>query len=192
MAQRDLRVLGVDPGSRTTGWGVVARVEGKLVAAASGVIRTQPDQPMPQRLLVIYAALSAVVREHAPENAAMEEIFVHKSAASALVLGQARGVALLSLASLPLHTYNASTIKKTVSGSGKADKAQVARMVRTLLGLQGEVPADETDALAIALTHHAHTGLAGAQRTALPVRKERRMSARDQWSAIAARAGVRP
>ena len=119
----------------------------------------------------------------------MEEIFSHRSAASALVLGQARGVALLSVAGMPLHTYNASTIKKTVTGSGKAEKEQVARMVRTLLGLEGEAPADQTDALAIALTHLVHQR-SGPALPAAP--KVRRMSSRDQWTAIALKAGVKP
>ncbi len=184
----DVRVLGIDPGSRTTGWGVVERVGGRLRAVASGVVRSRPDDPMPIRLRTIHEGLSAVVALHRPNEAAMEEIFSHRSAASALVLGQARGVALLAVASLPLHTYNASTIKKTVSGSGKAEKEQVARMVRTLLGLEGEAPADETDALAIALTHLVHHR-SGAPAVVAP--KARRMSARDQWTAIALKAGVK-
>ncbi len=185
----DVRVLGIDPGSRTTGWGVVERVGGRLRAVGAGVVRSRPDDPMPQRLFTIFAGLSAVVAAHEPTEAAMEEIFSHRSAASALVLGQARGVALLSVAGMPLHTYNASTIKKTVTGSGKAEKEQVARMVRTLLGLEGEAPADQTDALAIALTHLVHQR-SGPALPAAP--KVRRMSSRDQWTAIALKAGVKP
>ena len=119
----------------------------------------------------------------------MEEIFSHKSATSALVLGQARGVALLATCGVPLVTYNAMTIKKSVSGSGKADKEQVARMVRVLLGTEGTSVADETDALAIDITHLVHRR--GVTLAPVTVKKERRMSARDQWTAIALRAGVK-
>ena len=144
---------------------------------------------MPTRLLVIHQGLAAVIAQYQPTAAAMEEIFSHKSAASALVLGQARGVALLAVAGLPLATYNASTIKKTVSGSGNADKTQVARMVRTLLGLEGEAPADQTDALAIALTHLSHHRPAGSPGAPVAAPKPaRRMSSRDQWTAIALKA----
>lgn len=187
MSARDGRVIGIDPGSRTTGWGVVERVSGRMVRVASGVVRTRPDDPMPTRLQAIHLGLGAAIREFQPTAAALEEIFAHKSAASALVLGQARGVALLAVAGLPLATYNNATIKKSVTGSGKADKDQVARMVQTLLGLAVEGPADETDALAIALTHLAH----GAFPAGAPVKRPRRMSARDQWTAIALRAGVK-
>lgn len=189
MALPDVRVIGIDPGSRTTGWGVVERVAGRLVAVASGVIRTRPEDPMPARLQAIHLGLVAVFAAHLPGEAAMEEIFSHKSATSALVLGQARGVALLATCGVPLVTYNAMTIKKSVSGSGKADKDQVARMVRVLLGTEGTSVADETDALAIAITHLVHRR--GVTLAPVTVKKERRMSARDQWTAIALRAGVK-
>ncbi len=190
MNLRDVRVLGIDPGSRTTGWGVVARVSGRMVRVASGVVRTDPEMPMPARLQTIHLGLLAAIHTHSPGEAAMEEIFAYRSAASALVLGQARGVALLAVAGLPLATYNASTIKKSVSGSGKADKEQVARMMQVVLGLSEALPADETDALAVAVTHLAHAGM----RAATPVvttKVPRRMSSRDQWTAIALRAGAK-
>lgn len=192
MALPDLRVIGIDPGSRTTGWGVVERVGGKLSAVGSGVIRTKPDEPMPSRLQAIHLGLLAAINTLRPTEAAMEEIFMHKSAASALVLGQARGVALLATAGIPLTTYNAMTIKNSVSGSGKADKDQVARMVKLLLTMEKDCPADETDALAVALTHLVHRRVAAQTApSAAPVKRERRMSARDQWTAIAIRAGVK-
>lgn len=192
MMQRDVRVIGVDPGSRTTGWGVVERTGGKLVRLASGVIRTDPDAPMPDRLQAIHLGLLAAIHTWAPTEAAMEEIFAHRSATSALVLGQARGVALLAMAGRPLHTYNAMTIKKSVTGSGKAEKAQVAKMMAMLLGLAAAVPADETDALAIAVTHLGHGGLRAAIGAAPAAPKPaRRMSARDQWTAIALAAGAK-
>ncbi len=167
------------------------RIGGKLVAVASGVIRTKPEEPMPSRLQAIHLGLMAVIHSQRPAEAAMEEIFMHKSAASALVLGQARGVALLATAGIPLTTYNAMTIKNSVSGSGKADKDQVARMVKLLLALEKDCPADETDALAIALTHLVHRRVAEQTVVAAPVKRERRMSARDQWTAIALRAGAK-
>ncbi len=192
MMQRDARVIGVDPGSRTTGWGVVERTGGRMVRLASGVIRTDPEAPMPTRLQAIHLGLAEVVRVWAPTEAAMEEIFAHRSAASALVLGQARGVALLAVAGLGLQTYNAMTIKKTVTGSGTADKTQIARMMAVLLGLHADVPPDETDALAIAVTHLGHAGHRAALGAIVAKpKRERRMSARDQWTAIALRAGAK-
>lgn len=176
-----MRVLGIDPGSRTTGWGVVERLAGRNMAVASGVIRTRPEQEMPVRLHTIHAGLVAVIEQFRPDVVAMEEIFAHRSAASALVLGQARGVALLAAHALPVSTYNNMTIKKGVTGSGKADKEQVARVVGLLLGRTTAVPADETDALAIALTHLAH----GATLVPGCVPARRRTSQRDQYTAIA-------
>ncbi len=157
-------VMGIDPGSRTCGWGVVRRERGRFVRVASGAIRTRSETPMPTRLREIHDGLRDALREHAPDVVAIEAIFAHKSAASALVLGQARGVAMLAVAEagLPLFEYNASTIKKSVTGSGKAEKTQVGFMVARMLGVTLEGPADEADALAIAVTHHAHAGMHAA------------------------------
>ncbi|MBM4389654.1 MAG: crossover junction endodeoxyribonuclease RuvC [Deltaproteobacteria bacterium] len=177
-----MRVLGIDPGSRRTGWAIVDRQGSRFVVVASGVIQTDPGDPMPTRLREIHERLRGVIVEHAPTAAALEEIFAHKSAASALVLGQARGVAMLAVSSLPLQTYNANTIKKTVTGSGTADKAQVGRMVAVLCGVDARV-ADEADAIAIAVTHHNH-GASPAP--------TRRTSRRDMWTEIARRAGAIP
>lgn len=153
-----MRVLGIDPGSRRTGWAVVSRVSARYTLVASGVIVTDPEAPMPQRLSQIHASLCEVVRAHAPEAVAVEEIFAYRSAASALVLGQARGVALVAAASsgAPVHTYNAMTIKRSVAGSGSADKAAIQRMVGLLLGENVPGPHDAADAAALALTHHTH------------------------------------
>jgi crossover junction endodeoxyribonuclease RuvC len=153
-----MRVLGIDPGSRTTGWGVVEHQRGRYVHVASGAIRTDAKAPMVERLAAIHAGLQAVIRQYAPESVAIEAVFKHKSAASALVLGQARGVALLAAGQCghdPAE-YNASTVKRTVGAWGHADKDAVARMVRLLLGADVVGPADVTDALAIAITHCAH------------------------------------
>lgn len=188
-----MRVLGIDPGSRTTGWGVVDRESGKNVLVAAGVVRTDPEQAMSVRLHTIHAGLAAVIEQFRPDVVALEEIFAHHSAASALVLGQARGVALMAAYPLPVSTYNNSTIKKGVTGSGKADKQQVARVVGLVLGVQGKLPADQTDALAIALTHLAHRGLAATllEKSSSRLPSRRKMSSRDAFTEIAMAARVR-
>ncbi len=153
-----MRVLGIDPGSRRTGWGVVDRVRGQNQLVAAGVIETDPSVDMSARLTTIHAGLQDVFAQYAPEAVAIEEIFAYRSAASALVLGQARGVALLvaGLAGHRPHTYNAMTIKRTVTGSGSATKGAVQRMVAVLVGQEVQGPHDAADAVALALTHHAH------------------------------------
>ena len=153
-----MRVLGIDPGSRRTGWGIVARGAGRYELVAAGVIVTDPSAPIHTRLARIHAGLLDVVRTHAPQAVAIEAIFAHRSAASALVLGQARGVALLAAASAgtPVYEYNAMTIKRSVAGSGTADKAAMQRMVGLLLGEDVPGPHDAADATALAITHHAH------------------------------------
>jgi len=179
-----MRVLGIDPGSRRTGWAIVQRAGHRFEVLASGVITTDAEDPMPTRLRAIHEGLREIVHLHRPDAAALEEIFAHKSAASALVLGQARGVAMLAVANLPLHTYNANTIKKTVTGNGAADKAQVGRMVAVLCG-EAARRADEADAIAIAVTHHNHAALPASK----PARRSR---GRDMWTEIARRAGAIP
>jgi crossover junction endodeoxyribonuclease RuvC len=152
--------LGIDPGSRYTGWAVVLSAAGRFQLATGGVITTDADAPMASRLCQILTGLRSVIVQHQPDVAAIEQIFSHRSAQSALVLGQARGVALAALAEgkLIVHEYNASTIKHSVGGSGKADKDQVARMVQMLLGEELEGRSDMRDACAIAMTHHLHAG----------------------------------
>lgn len=180
-------VLGVDPGSRRTGWGVVERREGRLRLVAAGVIRSDTDAPMPERLATLHAGLAGVIAAHTPAAAAIEAIFAHRSAASAIVLGQARGVALLALAQagLTVHEYNASTVKRTVGGSGRADKDEVARMVAMLLGGAVPGPADATDALAIAMTHAAHGAAGAPPRSPTPRAKARGWSVADLAAAKA-------
>lgn len=153
-------MLGVDPGSRHTGWALVTRNAGRFEVHGVGSIDSDPTAPMAERLAYILNELRSVLRAHAPDVAAVEQIFSHRSAQSALVLGQARGVALAALAEggLPVHEYNASVIKQSVAGSGKADKDQVGRMVQILTGQSLEGRADARDACAIAMTHHLHAG----------------------------------
>ncbi len=153
-----MRVMGIDPGSRRTGWGIVERVAGRPRLVAAGALSTDPKDPMPQRLRTLHEGLRALLAVHRPDAVAIEEIFAHRSAASAIVLGQARGVALavVALADVPVHTYNAMIVKRTVAGSGSADKAAMQRMVALLLGEDVPGPHDAADAVAIALTHQVH------------------------------------
>ncbi len=153
-----MRVLGIDPGSTVTGFGVVERVRGRVRYVASGCIRTSPDTPMGARLAAIHDGLVAAITTHQPDAVAIEAIFHHKNAQSALVLGQARGVALLAIERChhTAHPYNPMVVKQTIGATGRGDKAAVARMVTMLLGVEVPGPADVTDALAIAITHCAH------------------------------------
>jgi crossover junction endodeoxyribonuclease RuvC len=149
-------VLGLDPGTRHFGWGVVARENGtRLRHVAHGIIHTDTDAPIAERLVEIERELDGVLGRYRPTAASVEAIFFAKDAQAAAKLGHARGVALLvcARASLPIAEYPPARVKRTVTGAGRADKGQVARMIRALLGL-AEVPAaDAADALAIAVTH---------------------------------------
>ncbi|MGO8997798.1 MAG: crossover junction endodeoxyribonuclease RuvC [Polyangiaceae bacterium] len=148
-------VLGLDPGTRHFGWGLVAKVGTRLSHVAHGVIDTDTATVIAERLVEIETALVEVVRAHAPDAAAVEAIFFAKDAQAAAKLGHARGVALLvcARALLPIAEYPPARVKRTVAGGGRAEKAQVAAMVRVLLGLREVPPPDAADALAIALTH---------------------------------------
>lgn len=150
-------VLGIDPGSRVTGWGIVVRERGRYLHVASGAIRTARGDDLAARLLCIHTGLRAVLEEHQIQEAAIESIFRHRSSESALRLGHGRGVAVLALAQagLPIAEYGTTHIKKAVTGSGRADKVQLGRVVAMLLGQPIEGPADVTDALAVAITHLA-------------------------------------
>jgi crossover junction endodeoxyribonuclease RuvC len=147
-----MQILGIDPGIRNTGWGVITLVDGRLMHVANGVIKPDPKSPDSVRLHTIASELAAVINLHKPDCAAIEEIFVARSAASALKLGMARGVAMMQCAAagLPLRELSARRVKKSVVGTGSADKAQVSAMVTRLLAVQA-VNADAADALAIAI-----------------------------------------
>ncbi|MEZ5549333.1 MAG: crossover junction endodeoxyribonuclease RuvC [Pseudomonadales bacterium] len=148
------RLIGIDPGSRLTGYGVIDVGRGGLVYVASGCIRT-PTGPMPERLAEIYRAMSSLILEHQPAELAIEEVFLAKNPASALKLGQARGVAIAAGVAhgLQIHEYAARRVKQNIVGSGRASKEQVQHMVRVLLDLPGAPQADAADALAIAICH---------------------------------------
>ncbi|MBL8606113.1 MAG: crossover junction endodeoxyribonuclease RuvC [Myxococcales bacterium] len=148
-------VLGVDPGTHHTGWGLVHKVGTRLTHVAHGVISPPHARPLAERLVVIEAELSRVVERHAPEIASVEALFFAKDAQAAAKLGHARGVALLvcARAGMPVFEYPPARVKRTVTGRGAADKLQVAQMIRALLRLSELPPADAADALAIAVTH---------------------------------------
>ena len=147
-----MRVLGIDPGLRSTGWGVIECDDGRLRHIANGAIQPKPSLTDAERLGFIFDGLGAVIAEHRPDQAAIEQIFVAKSAASALRLGMARGVGLLvcGINGLAIGEISARAVKKAVSGTGAADKKQVQDMVARLLAVTTK-NADAADALAIAI-----------------------------------------
>lgn len=156
-------VLGIDPGTATTGYGLVQENrDGSLTAVSFGVITTEAGKPMPERLLSLYRELSEILLLHRPQSGAVEKLFFRRNVTTALSVGQARGVVLLALAQneLPVAEYTPMEIKQAVAGYGGADKQQVQQMVRALLDLD-EVPRpdDAADALAVAICHlhSAHT-----------------------------------
>jgi crossover junction endodeoxyribonuclease RuvC len=153
-----MRVLGIDPGSRITGFGIVEAEAGALRHVDSGQIRLS-DYELAQRLRIIYRRLEAVIVEHRPQVMAVEKVFLARNPQSALVLGQARGAAIVAGAihDLEVAEYTALQVKQSVVGKGKAAKQQVQHMVRVLLGLRGEPPTDCADALACAICHLNHS-----------------------------------
>ncbi len=152
-----MRVIGIDPGSLKSGYGIVDECQGKLLVVEYGVIRTTPNAPLAQRLLEISMRLQELIRQYAPQEIAIEDLFVAKNAKSSLKLGHARGAILLTVAQakLPIAEYTPLEVKQSVVGYGRADKSQVQQMVKVLLTLK-EIPTpdDAADALAIAICHH--------------------------------------
>lgn len=165
----EVRVLGVDPGTRLCGWGIVARVGSRVTHVDNGVVVLDEKAPLARRLAVLMTRLDGLVSEYAPTLAAVESVFHNRNARSALTLGHARGVALAVAAhrGLEVHEYTPQQIKKAVTGSGRAGKEQVQQMITMQLGL-GEPPqADAADAVAAALCHAQHLAL-GLPRVQLP------------------------
>jgi len=150
-----MRVLGIDPGSQRTGWGVVQLEGTRLLPVGAGTIAVSAKLPLPARLRRIHDELQRIVEAHQPEVVAVEEIFFAKYANAALKLGHARGVALLVAAEsdLAVHEYPPAIVKRTVVGRGAAAKTQVGQLVRALLGLSAPPEEDAADALAVAITH---------------------------------------
>ena len=155
-----IRILGADPGSGATGWGVIEAHGSRLSYLSAGVIRPKRTLSRAGRLAAIHEGLAALIADWSPAEAAVEETFVNASPRDALVLGEARGVALLApaLAGLSVAEYATNTVKKSGVGRGHAEKAQVAAMVRVLLPTSGDQAADAADALAVAICHAHHRG----------------------------------
>jgi crossover junction endodeoxyribonuclease RuvC len=149
-------VLGIDPGTAITGYGLVRERDDELALVDYGAITTPSDQPLPARLQIIYRDLADLVARHQPDVAAVEELFFSRNVRTALSVGQARGVALLALAEgqLPIHEYKPLEVKQAIAGYGGADKHQVQEMVRMLLNLDHiPQPDDAADAVAVAVCH---------------------------------------
>lgn len=157
-----MRLIGFDPGLQRTGWGVIEAEGNRLRYVADGVVSTSKDVSLSERLVELHAGLQDVIAEYGPVEAAVEETFVNKNAVSTLKLGQARGIVLLvpALAGLAVAEYLPNLVKKTVVGSGHAQKEQVEMMVRTLLPGAKITGADAADALAVAICHAHHRGTA--------------------------------
>jgi crossover junction endodeoxyribonuclease RuvC len=157
-----IRILGIDPGLRHMGWGIVELLGSHLSYVACGTIHSDDKADLGVRLRVLHEGLAAIVADYGPEEAAVEETFVNRDPRAALKLGQARGIAVVvpALAGLLVAEYAANLIKKTVTGSGHAEKAQIAMMVKVLLPKCEPGSADAADALAVAITHAQHRGRA--------------------------------
>jgi crossover junction endodeoxyribonuclease RuvC len=158
MHLQTIRIIGIDPGLRRTGWGIVESDGVRLVYVASGHIASDSENALAYRLRELYEGLCSVITRHRPQEAAVEETFVNKDARSTLKLGQARGMALLAPASsgLKVAEYPPNVIKKTVTGAGHGEKRQIQAMVGFLLPKARFESADEADALAIAICHANH------------------------------------
>ena len=155
-----IRILGLDPGLRRTGWGVISCEGMRVSHVAHGVIAPNDKAPFAERLRILFTEIEAVIAAHAPDEAAVEETFMNSNAQSALKLGHARAMALVvpARAGLPVAEYAATVVKKAVVGTGGADKAQVGWMIARLLPTAGKTASDSADALAVAIAHaHART-----------------------------------
>ena len=167
-------ILGIDPGSRITGYGLIKAVGTRQEYVASGCVKTTDRATLPERLDVIFSGLTELINEHLPDELAIERIFMSKSADSALKLGHARGAAIVAAVNqgLPVFEYEARKVKQAVAGTGGASKAQVQQMVITLLNLPGKPQPDAADALAIALCHihtrHTLAKMTGRMTGAIP------------------------
>jgi len=155
-----IRILGLDPGLRRTGWGVIACEGARISHVAHGVIAPNDKLAFAERLRILFVEIEAVIAAHAPDEAAVEETFMNSNAQSALKLGHARAMALVvpARAGLLVAEYAATVVKKAVVGTGAADKAQVSWMIARLLPTAGKTASDSADALAVAIAHaHART-----------------------------------
>lgn len=156
--RRPIRILGIDPGLRRTGWGVIACEGNRLVFVACGSVETHERAALSARLVAIHDGLARVVEDFAPDEAAVEQTFVNRDGASTLKLGQARGIAMLipARAGLAVAEYAPNLVKKTIVGAGHAEKTQIRMMIGVLLPKADPRSEDAADALAIAVTHAHH------------------------------------
>lgn len=160
-----MRVLGIDPGTAITGWGVVADGPRGITAEGYGAISTPSDWPMPRRLAHIFDSMGGILEEFKPDVMAVEQLFFNRNVTTAITVGQARGVAVLAAekAGVPVVEYAPLAVKMAVVGYGRADKIQIQQMVRLLLGLEkAPSPDDVADALAVGICHLNSSGLAAA------------------------------
>ncbi|WP_263080193.1 crossover junction endodeoxyribonuclease RuvC [Endozoicomonas sp. Mp262] len=167
-------LMGIDPGSRITGYGVIEELGSRCTYIASGCIRIK-DAALPERLQKIYEGISTVVEQYCPRSIGVEQVFMSKNADSALKLGQARGAAIVAAVNhgLEIEEYSARQVKLAVVGKGSADKFQVQHMVKSILGLDDTPQADAADALAVALCH-AHTRASMVRMAGATGRRNRR------------------
>ncbi|MCD8494152.1 MAG: crossover junction endodeoxyribonuclease RuvC [Alphaproteobacteria bacterium] len=161
-----MRILGIDPGLQRCGWGIIESEGHSLRFIACGHSETSPAEDLARRLAVIHETLLKVIKTYEPDSAAIEETFVNRNPASALKLGQARGVAMAvpALCGLSVTEYSANKIKKSIVGAGHAAKVQMGMMVKVLLPACGTPTSDEADALAVAITHAHYASLPLAAR----------------------------
>lgn len=160
MSSSPIRILGIDPGLRNTGWGVIDSLGARISFVACGTIRSDGEATLAERLRQLHQGIVEVILAHRPDEAAVEETFVNRDPQATLKLGQARGAVMLApaLASLPVAEYAANLVKKTVVGAGHAEKQQIAMMVKVLLPKSDARSPDAADALAVAITHAQHRG----------------------------------
>jgi crossover junction endodeoxyribonuclease RuvC len=166
--QGAIRIIGIDPGLRRTGWGIVESLGSRLTFVAAGTIRPKDDLPLAERLCAIHDGLELILEKHRPQEAAVEATFVNRDAAATLKLGQARGVAMLvpARAQIAVAEYAPNAVKKAVVGVGHAEKAQIRLMVSVLLPRAKFDGDDSADALAVAICHAHHRGVAARMSSA--------------------------
>jgi crossover junction endodeoxyribonuclease RuvC len=165
MSPQPIRIIGIDPGLRHLGWGIIEAAGSRLVFISCGVVRSAARHTLASRLHQLHLGLSVAIQTYSPVEAAVEETFVNRDPQSALKLGQARGIALVvpALNGLPVSEYAANVVKKTITGSGHAQKEQIAMMIKVLLPKAQADSSDAADALAVAVCHAQHRSLgAGA------------------------------
>ena len=167
--QNTIRIIGIDPGLRRTGWGIIDTLGNSLRFVASGTVLSDGDMDLASRLRQLHDGLSEVIHSHRPHEAAVEQTFVNKDAVATLKLGQARGIAMLvpALAGLPVAEYAPNAVKKTVIGVGHGEKQQIHMMLKILMPKAEFKGNDAADALAIAICHAHHRGAARARMQAL-------------------------